>query len=439
MTPQDDRRLLLVAPWLEVGGADRFNLDLLRELQERGWTTSVVTTLVSEHPWKEEFEQYTNDITLMDRTTAPQDAPAAVADVLRTRAPTVVLVSQSEAGYLLLPYMRSVLPDVAFVDLCHSVAIGWMNGGYPRYSLDAGEHLDLRIVTSHDLERWMTQRGADATGIRVAYTNVDTERWSPAGDDRRALRAQIGIEDDLPVVFYAARLSEEKRPLLALEVIGDLLETHPVHCIIAGDGPLRTAAEGYVTRRGLGSAVTFEGAIPSDRVQQIMRAADVFFLPSAFEGIALTVFEAMSCGVCVVASDVGGQRELVTPDTGLLVSRGARERERFRDALETVVTDPAGGREMGERARLRVETSFRMSDMGERMDDLLSHATRTGRSPADTSRACEDSAKAASRYLELTWAHQRGNASQRLYAWTERRGWRWPSRLAARLRHRLIR
>ncbi len=66
------------------------------------------------------------------------------------------------------------------------------------------------------------------------------------------------------------------------------------------------------------------GALPNPRLRDLMAAADILFLPSAWEGIAQSIYEAMAAGLVVVGADVGGQRELVTPDCGYLLSPGIR-------------------------------------------------------------------------------------------------------------------
>ena len=64
------------------------------------------------------------------------------------------------------------------------------------------------------------------------------------------------------------------------------------------------------------------GGVPNEKMRDLLAAADIFFLPSRWEGIALAIYEAMSMGVAVVGAIVGGQAELVTPECGVLIPRG---------------------------------------------------------------------------------------------------------------------
>src|SRR5207248_11280610 len=121
-------------------------------------------------------------------------------------------------------------------------------------------------------------------------------------------RARLGISDGEPVVLVAARLAEEKQPTVMAETFR-LLHGDGVRftALIAGDGPYMGWLRGYTRRHMLRGDVRLLGAVPRDQVVDLLAAADVFFLPSRWEGIALAIYEAMSSSLPVVAADVGGQ------------------------------------------------------------------------------------------------------------------------------------
>jgi hypothetical protein len=104
-----------------------------------------------------------------------------------------------------------------------------------------------------------------------------------------------------------------------------------------------------------------------------MNAADIYFLPSKMEGIALGSYEAMSCATVVVSADVGGQRELVTSACGYLISPSnmAEEAARYADLLIDLIQDPEKRTKMGLAGRDRIKTHFSLSDMGEKINNLL--------------------------------------------------------------------
>jgi hypothetical protein len=120
------------------------------------------------------------------------------------------------------------------------------------------------------------------------------------------------------------------------------------------------------------------GAVTNERVWELMTAADVFFLPSQWEGVALSLYEAMACGVVVVGAAVGGQHELVTPECGILVGRGDEntEMEQYATVLAALLQDAPRRQAMGRAGRERVCSHFRLEQMGDRMTVLLQETLR---------------------------------------------------------------
>ncbi len=367
-------RLLMIVPWLTLGGADKFNLDLLGQLTRRGWEVSIATTLEGDHSWLPAFARRTPDIFVLQHFLRLVDYPRFLRYLIQSRQVDVVLISNSELGYLLLPYLRAHCPHVTFVDLCHMEEEEWKNGGHPRFAYEYQSLLDGNVVTSEHLKRWMGARGADPQRIHSCYTNADPERWRPDAERRAQVRHELHLSNETPVVFYAGRLCEQKQPRVFAQTMLHLVRSGiPLQALVAGDGPDGDWLRAFVKSHGLQATVHMLGAVSSERVRDLMTAVDVFFLPSQWEGIALSIYEAMACAVPVVGADVGGQRELVTPECGVLLPRSeeAAEAEAYAQTLAALLRDPERLRRMGHAARQRIEAGFRLEQMGERMDGLL--------------------------------------------------------------------
>ncbi|MBN0372163.1 glycosyltransferase, partial [Pseudomonas aeruginosa] len=102
-------------------------------------------------------------------------------------------------------------------------------------------------------------------------------------------------------------------------------------------------------------------------------ASDIFFLPSAGEGIALVLYEAMACGMAIVAADVGGHAELVSAHCGFLVPRRDAEREArdYAARLESLMREPEMLRRMGQNSARRIREEFTLSLFERRLRELL--------------------------------------------------------------------
>ena len=319
-------RLLMIVPWLTVGGADKFNLDVLEQLTAQGWEVSLATTLTGDSSWLPQFARFTPDIFILHHFLRLPDYPRFLRYLIRSRQFDLVMITNSELGYLLLPYLRAHCPEVPFVDYCHMEEEEWKNGGYPRLAVEYQYLLDMNIVSSAHLRDWMHKRGADPEHIHVCYTNIDAERWQPLPAARRiavrhALGVTEGIADDIPIVLYAARICEQKQPRVFADTLVQLHQ-HTANwlAVVAGDGPELDWLRRFVKRHGLSDHVQLLGAVSNDYVAELMAVADIFFLPSQREGIALSIYEAMASGLPIVGADVGGQRELVTPECGRLIT-----------------------------------------------------------------------------------------------------------------------
>lgn len=363
------RRLLLLAPFLEIGGADKFNLDLIGVLQrDHSYEVSVVTTLSSPHRWRERFEQLTPDVFTLHTFLPVEDYARFLRRLIASRKPDTVLIAGCRAGYELLPVLRTA-DGPSFVDYLHIEDPD--PRGYPQLSLEYAQFLDATIVSSEYLRSRQIRAGGDPKRIHVATTNIDPEAW-----DRSRYRQTAR---SVPVIACVARLTRQKQPDVMAAVLKTLRDRGvPFTCLVAGDGDRRRWMEAFVAKHGL-TEVKMLGGQSSDQVREILANSDIFFLPSESEGIALALFEAMSMGVAAVAANVGGQSELVTDDCGILIRQGSDQVREYAGALQRLLSDPTLRASMAARARERICNHFTLDAMGNRMAELLESAASNRR------------------------------------------------------------
>jgi glycosyltransferase involved in cell wall biosynthesis len=337
----------------------------------------VATTLKGDHSWLPAFCRYTPDIFILHHFLRLVDYPRFLRYLIRSRQADAVLISNSRLGYLLLPYLRAHYPEVTFLDVCHAEVEYVNNGGYPRLSVEYQELIDLNIVVSNHLKNWMHGRGADPQRIGVCTINVDVDKWRPDLEQKRAIRQELAIARDVPVILYAGRICNERPPhVLARTLLRLSQDNMEFIALIAGDGPDLPWLRTFVQQHKLTHQVRLLGTLPNESVLGLMRAADVFFLPSRWEGIALAIYEAMACGLPVVGADVGGQRELVTPECGVLLERCDEETQaqQYARILGELLRDPERRQTMGQAGRIRVSQHFTIEQMGEQIVTLLKQA-----------------------------------------------------------------
>ena len=198
--------------------------------------------------------------------------------------------------------------------------------------------------------RFVERRLVPAAKIVVVPNGIDPARFAPRSDEARdALLREIGAEDGGFVVGTVGRLEPAKDQATLLDAFAILLRRRPdARLVLVGDGRLRASLEARAARSGLSGRVAFLGARPD--VPRLLRSFDAFALSSLTEGYSLALLEASACALPIVATDVGGNREIVADGrTGHLVPPGSPER--LAGALCALAEDAAGRRALGAEAR----------------------------------------------------------------------------------------
>jgi glycosyltransferase involved in cell wall biosynthesis len=378
----DDRSVLFLVSSLPMGGACKFILDVAAQLKARGYRVTVATTAYETkpaNPWLNDLLKITPDVFVLSHTRLI-DLPRQIVHLARTRRCSRVVISHSLMGYQLLPWLRSELPGVSFLDYTHiEYETEWPNGGYALRSVQQQALLDLSLVSSAHLRDWMVLHGSEPDSVRVCHTNIDCEKWAPNAAERARERFELGIDAKTALILYPCRLSEQKRPELLCNIVAELRKATraPFIVVVAGDGELMPAMKSFIEKQGLVDSFRLLGAVPLQRVASLHNAADIFLLPSLIEGIALALFEAMALESVPVVSDVGGQRELVTPECGNLIPLGDAQEElpKYVAALKQLIEHPEVRRTKAVACRQRVRDHFHLEKMTATFVAALEEAT----------------------------------------------------------------
>lgn len=368
------RRLLLILPWLVMGGAERFALNLMDQLEQHGWQTTVLATAPANHVWQHDFEKRSEDIFILPNFLPVSDYLRFIGYLICSRQFDALLIQGSHEGYRLLPVLRELYPQLPIVDYLHFITPEWMQGGFPRLSLLYKEYLDVTVTSSDQLRQWMIENGDSPARLKVCYIGVDPILWKPDLIARQQIRNRLGIDLDETVILFAGRLEEQKRPLFMLEVAKQLFKSGKAfRLLIAGDGSQRSEVERRIKDAHLNERAILLGSVPTEQMPSIMAASDIFFLPSQNEGIAQAIYEAMACGLVVVGARVGGQAELVTDGCGFLIEAGDEQtqREEYQRTLGELIDNSSLCRFLGERARQRIQERFTLDGMGNCMAGVL--------------------------------------------------------------------
>jgi sugar transferase (PEP-CTERM/EpsH1 system associated) len=235
------------------------------------------------------------------------------------------------------------------------------------------------VALSRQLERYVVDRvGVAAERVDRIYNGVDLHRFQPASGARAPIEGSPFAAADLWVVGTVGRLQAVKNQTLLAQAFARALQLAPharerLRLAIVGDGPERPAVEAAVRAGGIGDVTWFAGA-RSD-VPAVLRGLDAFALPSIAEGISNTILEAMASGLPIVATDVGGNAELLADRrTGRLVP--SEDVDAMAAAQLDDFAQPEAARARGRAARADAEARFGLDRMDDAYGDLYERLLR---------------------------------------------------------------
>jgi len=219
------------------------------------------------------------------------------------------------------------------------------------------ERVDLPVGVSQSICRRLAETGKCRRPPLCIYLGRDAGDFSPP-DDRSRVRTQLGWPADSLVAAYLGALVETKGMRELVAACEPLLTRYRhLRLVCVGDGPCGDMLQGMGKRTGRPDAVILPGRVAPERVPLYLQASDFLVLPSHSEGMPQAVLEAMSCGLPVVATRVGGVPEAVMDGrTGLLVE--PNDTGRLQTAIEQMITDDAFRSAAGENGRIRAREVF---------------------------------------------------------------------------------
>lgn len=379
---KDTINILFIIPWMVTGGADLFNLSLVKGLNKERYEITIISTEPNENVLRQEFENNEN-VRVYDLTSFLDKRywVAFVNYIIQKENINLIFNSNSKTGYSMLPYIKSMYPEIPILDYVHMEEWYNRNGGYSRYSSMYNSIIDKTMVCNGNSKKILEEhfkRNPDE--VQTVYIGVDEEKFNPDRYNKEELEKKyLGGTTNKKIISFICRISEQKRPLLFLEIIKKLKEKRQdFKVLVVGDGNLLGKMKEKAKKMNLLEDIIFLGEIKN--TGEIYKISNVTVNCSLKEGLALTSYESLSMNVPIVSSDVGGQKELISKDVGEIVKLMQNEEDvylekyspeeinsyvkainKVLDNLETYKSN----------CRKRICENFTISKMIEKMDSIF--------------------------------------------------------------------
>ena len=312
------KNILMIIPWMVIGGADKFNLDFLRLKNEDKYEITILSENPKEYIWRKEFEKYAESVfelpTFLDR----RDWPTFLEYIIETRNVDLVIITNSITGYNFIPYIKLKYPHLPVMDYIHCIELYNRYGGYGRDSGMMTSLIDRSLFCSKDAETSCNDLfGISKEKTNTVYIGVDEKKFSPDDKLRETMLDKYQIRDKINI-GYICRIDYQKRPYLLFEIMKRTIEKNSnIRFIIGGDGPLLEDIINKTKENEMTNNVLFLGNVTDTKSFYAM--CDITINCSIKEGLALTAYESLSMNVPIISADVGGHKELIDEKTGVIV------------------------------------------------------------------------------------------------------------------------
>ncbi|MGI9952918.1 glycosyltransferase [Moorellaceae bacterium AZ2] len=359
--------IVFLTTGLVYGGAETQLVRLATRLKARSWEVKVVSMLPPQ-AYVEELEAAGIPIESLGMRRGVPDPRALFrfASILRLEQPQVVHSHMVHAN-LLARLARPLARVPVLVCTVHTINEG---GRHREWAYRLTDFLcDLTTqVSQSGLERYVRVRAVPQHKIRFIPNGVDTDRFRPNPEARARLRHELGLGNVFSWLAVG-RCEEAKDYPNMLRAFAMVLREHGnTVLLIAGQGSLREEAEQLANQLGLREKVHFLG-LRKD-VPELMNAVDAYVMSSAREGMPMVLLEAGATGLPIVATDVGGNREVVLDGmSGFLVPPKDPE-ALARAMLRLMILSQEERRRMGEVGRAHVEANFSLEKVVDQWESL---------------------------------------------------------------------
>jgi glycosyltransferase involved in cell wall biosynthesis len=356
------RHIVYVLSSTVRGGVEEHVLSLVRHLDRSRFAVTLVCP-------KALVQAMASDIAALGIHTVPLEvnlptspravrALVALYRLLRRLRPDIVNCHMLRATVAGAPIAR--LAGVPLVIATNHGPDPWRRGAIKNWhAIDrwVDRSVDRTIAVCASAKQHLVRKGLAADKIVVVNNGRELDTFTPMPRaESMAVRSELAVADDEPLIGIIARLDMQKGHRYALDAMPDVLQRYPrARLLLVGDGNLREDLRSQAAALGVADRILFAG-FRSD-VRRMLGASDIVALPSLWEGLPLTLIEALAMQKPVVATAVNGSQDVILDDeTGVLVPPG--DSRALAKGILRLLDDPEAASRLAAQGRAHVLASF---------------------------------------------------------------------------------
>jgi glycosyltransferase involved in cell wall biosynthesis len=251
---------------------------------------------------------------------------------------------------------------------------GWSFHQDQAFYVKKMRELSERFLTSRSTSVICVSNSNQNDGIRgwnmkkslVIYNGINTNKFNP-DLEYKSVRKEFGITDDKTLIGFIVRMTIQKDPFVLIRAMKIVMQkNNEVVLLMVGDGDLKQEAVQMVNEFNLSSNIIFEDF--RQDVPDVLKAIDIYCLPSLWEGLPIGVLEAMSMSKVVIATPVDGTKEIITDmENGILVP--VRDEEKLAEAILQVHNDKELQKRLSENAVKTIHEKFSIEEMVKKIEN----------------------------------------------------------------------
>jgi glycosyltransferase involved in cell wall biosynthesis len=337
--PGDLPTVIMVMPFLAVGGAEQIALKVMHSLKDQ--IRFAVVSFEELDPelgtTADAFRQVTPYVyTIPDFMNGILNMSFMNYLIERLNPQTLYIANGTMWIYDALEAIKAQHPHLRIVDQVYDYVVGWIN----RYDMATVLYQDGHIGVNSKICQAYIDKGAKPDQVYLIENGIEPGELDPAAysqDKIFALKKEFGLPLDKKIVTFASRVHPQKRPMDFVELARRLSTDPSMVFLMVGDGPLAAQVSEQVARIGLKNFYRRPFYRP---ISDVFAISEVLVLPSDFEGMPMIIIEALAMGTPVVVTDVGNNREVVEYTRGGIVIPRIGDVTALMDGVLKMIKEP---------------------------------------------------------------------------------------------------